>query len=132
MPVVVDAQAFNDERVARYATPDDYQEVICGRAFARNRLMRCPVCGSSFYGYQAQDNLQAPHGQDPQPNTSSGIPVSGVRRTCGHPNCEAVEDREQYQKRKGGYGGEPEFAPNVQPSKPRPMLQKAGELGGLR
>jgi len=128
-------QDYCDAQVARFAFPDDFPVLgFDGKTlFARNRLMRCPSCEGPFFAYQPVNAPLPPHGTDPQPDVLNGVPVAGVRRTCGHPNCVAAEDREQHRRRIGllaHHSLDPE--PNVTQAKPRPRLQRAGEMGATR
>ena len=128
-------QEYCDARVARYSYPEDYPVLGAnGRMWARNRPMRCPCCGRTFYAYQPQDAPCPPHESDPLPDVSDSVPVMGARRTCGHPSCEAAEDREQFRRRLGDkthHSLDPDAdKAKVTKASPRPKLQKAGEMGG--
>lgn len=94
----MDTQAFNDARVARYATPDGTIEVIGGRDWARVHPIRCP-CGRIFYGYAPLDKLPQPNQMDPEPPNGYG-----ERRTCGHPICAKTEEEHQFHRRIASLG----------------------------
>lgn len=88
-------QAFNDQRVARYSTPSDTIVMERGKPWARNLGIVCPGCGVVFYGWQCQERMLQDGYMDPEPPISESGIADGRRRTCGHPACEAGEDKHQ-------------------------------------
>lgn len=79
-----ETQAWHDECVARFATPDGTIEIHNGRDWARMRPMICPVCRNTFYGWTPLENPLPARVVDP------GKP--GTRQTCGHPFCYKAEN----------------------------------------
>ena len=94
----ISQQAFNDARVARNANIDDTVTMERGEPWAKNLAIVCPGCGVVFYGYQCQTRKQEDGYMDPEPPIVEPGMVDGRRRTCGHPSCEAGEDRHQMER----------------------------------
>ena len=90
------AQAFNDERAARYATPSDDVVMFNGVAFARNHPKVCPCCGTVFYAWKPVAAIWQAYQVDPMPGHKDAC---GVRETCGHPACEKAESDGQFRRR---------------------------------
>lgn len=89
-------QQFNDERAARYATPDNCQVRFNGRYFTRNHPKVCAICGRVFYAFKPVGADWPAYQVDPHPMPGD---TCGVRATCGHPACEKAEDELQFKRR---------------------------------
>lgn len=94
----ISQQAFNDARVARHANISDTVVMERGQPWAKNLAIVCPGCGVVFFGYQCQARKQQDGYVDPEPPIVDPGIASGRRRTCGHPVCEAGEDRHQMER----------------------------------
>jgi hypothetical protein len=114
-------QAWNDHMGELFSIPS--YEVIerFGKKWMRNHPLRCPMCGLTFYSYQAQDTPLPPY-ENPH------------RIICGHPLCESAAEREwkqsdqeykkacrDYYARKAANSGETE------PTKGQFALSKSGD-----
>jgi len=94
----ISQQAFNDARVARHANISDTVVMERGQPWAKNLAIVCPGCGVVFFGYQCQDRKQPDGYVDPEPPIVDPGFADGRRRTCGHPSCEAGEDKHQIER----------------------------------